>query len=76
MVLPQMEYDIVISLLHERELDDTTISDAMGKIRAHEMMLMIKKVMANVEAINNKGLACPRWLRRTRRRRRRSSFPH
>ena len=39
MVLPKPQYNIVISLLHERDINDMTVTDAVGKIRAHEMFL-------------------------------------
>lgn len=39
MVLPKPQYNIVISLLHERDINDMTITDAVGKICAHEMFL-------------------------------------
>lgn len=39
MVLPKPQYNIVISLLHEQDINDMTITDAVEKIRAPEMFL-------------------------------------
>uniref|UniRef100_A0A0A9E6H4 CCHC-type domain-containing protein n=1 Tax=Arundo donax TaxID=35708 RepID=A0A0A9E6H4_ARUDO len=43
MVLPQPTYNIVVSMIYDKEIDKMIVTKVVGKIRAHKLFLQIDK---------------------------------